>query len=165
MASKIRRKITIKILGLGLIFPLFSCGKENYKIKKEIIVDVMVFNYYDIPIFDVHLNGEIIGGSASLPDSPYGQFGTVAGVAVPIGSQKLNWRDAGSGKTFNVKNPLKITAEQIPSNAQSLGVHIYPDETAELIFSSDVLEQSKRGLAYAKNSRKIKSNNWNRPGL
>ncbi|AIY41060.1 hypothetical protein LT85_1902 [Collimonas arenae] len=37
-----------------------------------------------------------------------------------------------------------------------MGVHIYPDNTAELIFSKDVLEQSKRGLGYAKEFQKYR---------
>lgn len=146
-----RRKIFSSLICLSLIFPFGAYGeRKSFIITKQVVMDVVVFNYLDRPIFDVYLNGKMIGGSASLSDSPYGQFSTVAGVAIPLGQQTLTWRDAGSGKIFTVKNLLALTPEKIPSNAHSLGVHIYPDDTAELIFSQDVLEQSKRGLSYAK---------------
>jgi hypothetical protein len=158
MSVFIRRQILCGLASLSLLYPLAACGEGTHKgsalMSKQVVVNVVVFNYLNIPIFDVYLDGKMIGGSASLSDSPYGQFSTVAGVSIPLGSQTLTWRDAGSGKTFTVKNALTLTPEQIPSDASSLGVHIYPDNTAELIFSKDVLEQSKRGLGYAKEFQK-----------
>jgi hypothetical protein len=154
----IRRQILCSLASLSLLSPLVAYGEGTRKgslfMSKQVVVDVVVFNYLDIPIFDVYLDGKMIGGSASLSESPYGQFSTVAGVSIPLGPQTLTWRDAGSGKTFTVKNAPTLTAEKIPPNARSLGVHIYPDNTAELIFSKDALEQSKRGLGYAKGFQK-----------
>jgi len=128
--------------------------------SKQVVVNVVVFNYLNRPIFDVYLDGKMIGGSASLSNSPYGQFSTVAGVAIPLGPQTLTWRLDGpkgtprNGETDKAKNSIVLTSEQIPPDASSLGVHIYPDNTAELIFSKDVLEQSTRGLGYAKEFQK-----------
>jgi hypothetical protein len=150
MMNQSRRKVLGILAGLSLFYPLTAFGKGKLFMKKETIVDVVVFNYINRPIFDVYLNERMVGGSASLSDSPYGQFSTVVGVPVPFGPQTLTWRDAGSGKNFSVKNPLSLTPEQIPPNSHSLAIHIYPDETAELIFSEDLVEQSPRGLSYAK---------------
>jgi hypothetical protein len=160
----IRRQILCGLASLSLLYPLAACGEGTNKgslfMSKKVVVNVVVFNYLNRPIFDVYLNGAMIGGSASLPNSPYGQFGTVGGVTVPLGPQTLTWRLDGpkgtprNGETDSAKNSLVITPEQIPSDVHSLGVHIYPDNTAELIFSQDVLEQSKRGLGYAKEFQK-----------
>lgn len=154
MSIIIRRKILKGFASLSLFYAFTACE------KKGLTVNVMVFNYLNRPIYDVYLNGEMIGGSASLSDSPYGQFSTVAGVVVPLGPQTLTWCLSGprgmarNGEIDRIKNSLVLTSQQIPTDASSLGVHIYPDNTAELIFSKDVLEQSERGLGYAREFQK-----------
>jgi hypothetical protein len=160
----IRRQILCGLASLGLLSPLVACGEGTRKgslfMSKQVVVSVVVFNYLNRPIYDVYLNDTMIGGSASLSNSPYGQFSTVPGVAVPLGTQNLTWKLGGprgmarNGETDKAKNSLVITPEQIPADASSLGVHIYPDNTAELIFSNDILEQSARGLGYAKEFQK-----------
>ncbi|WP_038487852.1 hypothetical protein [Collimonas arenae] len=160
----IHRNISGRMLVLGSLFFLFACGEGKQKgslfATKQIVVDVVVFNYLNRPIYDVYLDGKMVGGSASLSDSPYGQFSTIAGVVVPLGPQTLTWILDGpkgmfrNGEIDSVKNSLVITPELVPPGVRSLGVHIYPDNTAELIFSKDVLEQSERGLVYAKEFQK-----------
>jgi hypothetical protein len=95
-------------------------------------------------------------GSASLSDSPYGQFSTVAGVTVATGLQKLTWRLGGpggmphNGDTVVAGNAIHVSVEDLPKYTEALGVHIYPDYTAELVFSDEMPHQSPRGLTYAK---------------
>lgn len=159
-----RRQVLCCLASLSMLYPLAACGEGNHKgnsfMKKQVAVNVVVFNYLNRPIYDVYLNGTMVGGSASLSNSPYGQFSTVAGVTVPLGPQTLTWKLGGprgmarNGETDTAKNSLVINPEQIPADVSSLGVHIYPDNTAELIFSQDVLEQSVRGLGYAKEFQK-----------
>jgi hypothetical protein len=148
MISVKRRKIVCSVVGIGMLQVLAACGKAG--LLASVAVDVVVFSYLDHAIFDVYLDGAMIGGSASLPDSPYGQFGTVAGVAISPESRVLTWRHAGTGEMSTAKNPVKTNFDTIAFRPQSLGVHIYPDNTAEFIFTADVLEQSPRGKAYAK---------------
>ncbi|WP_266160633.1 hypothetical protein [Dyella silvatica] len=160
MKVSIRGRIFCGLVSLGLFYSLAVCagGSHEWTLfgPKKVLVNVVVFNYLNRPIYDVYLDGEMVGGSASLSESPYGQFSTVAGVAIPLGPQTLTWRVDGpkgmadNGEAYRVKNALVVTAAQIPPEVRSLGVHIYPDNTAELIFSKDVLEQSERGLGYAK---------------
>jgi hypothetical protein len=160
MMRKTRRKIVLGLVGLGVVFPLSACGKGNFFVKKNIVVSAMVFNYFDRPIFDVFLNKKMIGASASLSNSPYGQFSTVTGINIPFGPQVLTWRLDGpesmknNGMTVTMKNKITLNIEDVPSGTEMIGVHIYPDDTAEFTFSPDVLEQTERGLVYARKFQK-----------
>jgi len=141
MMNKSRRKILGNLACLSLLYPLTACGKGNLFMKKEVVLDVVLFSYLKITIFDVHLNGGDIGVAG-----PYGGGGGVmTGVTIPLGTQTLNWRDAGSGKSFSVKNLLTLPPEAIQSNANYLAVHIYPDSTAELMTSENLPQPSIRG--------------------
>ncbi|WP_156117479.1 hypothetical protein [Collimonas arenae] len=64
------RKILCGLTSPCLLYPLVACGEEAHKeglsITKQVVVNVVVFNYLNIPIFDVFLDGKMIGGSASL---------------------------------------------------------------------------------------------------
>jgi hypothetical protein len=139
-----RRKILGNMLALGLFVPLFACGEGKQKgslfMKKEIVLDVVLYSYLNRPIFDIYLNGTDLGVANS-----YGGTGIVTSVSVPLGSQTLTWRDAGSGETFAVKNSLNLAQNQITPGSHYLGVHIYPDHTAEFTFSEHMPETTPRG--------------------
>lgn len=109
--------------------------------KKDIVMNVVVFNYTNRPIFEVLLDHKIDGGAAEYD----GGRAIVTGVTIPLGPQTLTWRDAGSGKTFKVKNSLNLTQEQIPPDAGYLAIHIYSDETAELTFAKYLPDPTPRG--------------------
>lgn len=140
MSVNTRRKILGSLAGISLLYPLVACGKGNLFMSKEITLDVVLFNYQNIAIFDVLLNGGDIGVA-----NVYGGGGIMTGVAIPFGPQTLTWRDGASGKTFSVKNSLSLTKDQISPNAGYLGVHIYPDNTAELTISQYIPETTLRG--------------------
>lgn len=141
MSIVTRRKVLGSLAGLSLLYPLFACGKGNSSATKEIVVDVVVFNYTSHPIFEVLLNHKIDGGAAAYD----GGRAIVVGVTVPLGKQNLTWRDAGSGKTFASKNSLVLTSEKIPANARYMAIHIYQDETSELTFSRYLPDPTPRG--------------------
>lgn len=148
--NKSRRKILSGLAGLSLLYPLTACGKGNLFMKKEAVLDVVLYNYSEIMIYDIYLNGIDLGLA-----SPYGGgTGIVSGVTVPFGPQTLTWRDAGSGKSFFIKNSLSLTPEQILSNTYSLGVHIYPDNTAEFTFSQYMPDTTSRGDKIIEEARK-----------
>lgn len=115
--------------------------------KKEIVLDVVMFNYWDRPIFDVILNGGDIGVAGAYG----GGRGVMTDVTIPLGSQTLTWRLDGprgmarNGETVTVKNLLTLSPETIQSNANYLAVHIYPDSTAELMTSENLPQPSIRG--------------------
>lgn len=46
---------------------------------------------------------------------------------------------------MKIKNTLVITPEQIPLRMQYLGLHLYPDDTAEASFAESLPERTARG--------------------
>jgi len=160
MAIQTRRRTLLQLGAVGLICPVVTQASGFFSVKKEIVVDILVFNYLNRPIFDVYLNGAMVGASASLSNSPYGQFGTVAGVTVRNGPQRLTWRLDGpegtphNGDTVVANNSIDVLVADLSKYTETLGVHIYPDYTAELIFSNEMPHQSPRGLTYAKKYQK-----------
>ena len=146
-----RRTMAFRLLSLGLLFPLAACKAdsniEKVFVKKEIVLNVVLFSYINRPIFDVYLNKKWIGDLSAYG----GGGGIITGVTFPLGAQTLTWRLDGplgmprNGETVAARNPLTLNANQIPSDANYLGVHIYPDETAELTFSKYLPNTTLRG--------------------
>ena len=102
---------------------------------KIVYFDVNLYSYLDRPIFDVMLNGKFIGDTAGPPHR--GRGGLMTGVAVPLGEQTITWRldgpkgMPGNGETVQAVNKPILHA---PANKETyLGVHIYPDNTVELV--------------------------------
>jgi len=140
-----RINIFIRASFLLAAFSLSSCkvdeNTNDSKMKNQLIMDVVVFNYTHIPIFEVLLNDRVDGAAP-----PFGGGNAiVVGVIIPLGDQSLTWRDAGSGKTFFAKNKLSINPGEMPKENNYIGIHIYSDETAELTFSSRLPEPTLRG--------------------
>ena len=75
----------------------------------------------------------------------------VTGVAFELVPKKVSWRLDGpagtrrNGETVFNKNPLRLDA--VVPKARYLGVHIYPDDTVELITSVSLPDKTKRGIA------------------
>lgn len=117
-------------------------GKTMTPDKKEVVYfDVNLKSYLDRPIFDVYLNGVDIGVAGGPPHG--GNGGLMTGVAVPLGPQVVTWRDAGTGEAFKATNQPVLTRPD--PKLSYLGVHIYPDNTVELIPESYWPEASARG--------------------
>ncbi|MGQ0599860.1 hypothetical protein [Aquabacterium sp.] len=133
------------------MFWLSACKTKSTKVN----LDVVLFSYLDRPIFDVFLNQTDIGVAGPWP---YSGRGTMTGVVVPIGLQKISWRldgpkdMAGNGNAITAKNMPKL---EVPlQNAGYLGVHIYSDDTVELIASPHFPEMSARGKEFDRQWRK-----------
>lgn len=141
-----RRRIVVGMLGLSLLAPIAACGKGKKKIKAEINIAVVAYSYLDRPIFDIIFNGTDLGVSG-----PFGGTGTITGVQVPLGAQKLSWRLDGPegmariGETIKLRNVLLVREGDITAETRYIGLHIYPDETAELTYSEYIPEASARG--------------------
>lgn len=52
---------------------------------------------------------------------------------------------ARNGESRKMKNKLMIVPSQIPPGTRYVGVHLYPDDTAEVTFSAHIPERTKRG--------------------
>jgi len=130
----------------GLSLLLLSACKAR---TKNMSLDVVLFSYLDRPIFDVVLNQTDIGVAGPWP---FSGRGTMSGVVVPIGLQKISWRldgpkgMAGNGSTVAAKNMPAL--QDLSQSAAYLGVHIYSDETVELIASQHYPDMSARGKEF-----------------
>lgn len=131
----------IATAGLGFLF-LSACEAKSMSVN----LDVVLFSYLDRPIFDVYLNRTDIGVAGPWP---YSGRGTMTGVEVPLGPQKISWRLDGpkgtprNGETVMAKNLPEL--KDVPANSVFLGVHIYEDDTVELIPSEHFPDVSARG--------------------
>jgi hypothetical protein len=135
---------TICGAALGLIF-LSACEEK----PMTVTLDVVLFSYLNRPIFDVFVGKTDIGVAGPWP---YSGRGSMSGVQLPLGPQKITWRLGGpegmprNGDTVTAKNIPELKA--VPRETVFLGVHIYADDTVELIVSQHFPELSAKGQAY-----------------
>jgi hypothetical protein len=138
----IRRRF---VIGAGLSL-FFSACKEK---KMKMFLNISLFSYLDRPIFDVIMNGTDFGGA--LEHSFYGSNAVMIDQPIALGKQMVTWRldgpegAPGNGDTVIAKNvPL---LQEIPKEIKSLGLHIYADNTVEIILSRGLRaeQQSERG--------------------
>lgn len=138
------RRRHMSTAGLALLF-LSACEAKPVTVN----LDVVLFSYLDRPIFDVRLNRTDIGVAGPWPHSGRG---TMTGVQVPLGAQKISWRLDGpkgtprNGETVVAKNLPEL--KDVHRGAVFLGVHIHEDETVELIASEHFPDLSVRGHAF-----------------
>jgi hypothetical protein len=136
---------------LGACQPPSSTQKSTMATdKKEIVYfDVNLKSYLDRPIFDVHLNGVDIGVASGPPHA--GNGAVMTGVAVPISPQVLTWRLGGpegmEGNGDTVQAANQPTLIRPDPKMRYLGVHIYPDNTVELVPEPYWPEPTERGEA------------------
>jgi hypothetical protein len=123
-------------------------GQRMDKDRREVVqFDVNLKSYLDRPIFDVYLNGQDIGVAGGHPHG--GAGGLMTGVSVPLGPQVVTWRLGGPegmpGNGDTVKAVNQPVLQRPDAKLGYLGVHIYPDNTVELIPEAFWPEASKRG--------------------
>ena len=114
--------------------PQITQGKKMTAKNDVVYFDVSAISYIERPIFEVKLNGiEVGAGGGSL----------MTGVAVPLGPQVITWRDAGTGETTKAINQPVLSRPD--SKMHYLGVHIYPDNTVEVIPERFWPEKTEKG--------------------
>lgn len=149
-----RRQLCIVIAGLTMT-GIAACQQSepnptkgramNESPKDVVYFDVTLFSYLDRSIFDVYLNGKDIGVVSAFG----GGGGLMTGVAVPLGQQAVTWRLGGpegmpgNGETVKAVNQPVISRQD--RKATYLGVHIYPDNTVELVPETYWPEMTQRG--------------------
>lgn len=84
------RRSVIGLIGFGLMMPLAGCGRGGEKMKKETVLNVVMYSYLDRPIHNIIFNGTGLGLTNS-----YGGTGTITGVRIPFGVQVLKWTLGG----------------------------------------------------------------------
>jgi hypothetical protein len=114
----------------------------------KVVLNIVVFSYWDRPIFEVNIDGQGDEASGAYPNTGKGVTG---GVSLTLGPKKVTWRLDGpeglprNGDTLVNKNRLELV--EVPPGANYLGIHIYPDETVELSTSVGRPEPSVKGLS------------------
>lgn len=106
--------------------------------------EVVLFSYLNRPIFDVLLSGFDVGVAGAWAGN-FSGGGSMSGVSVKFGPHKVSWRYADTGTTVRSKN--EPTLAKPPADHRFLCVHIYPDDTVELVTSVHFPEKTERGIA------------------
>jgi hypothetical protein len=119
---------------------------KNVSNAEAIEIDISTYSYIERPIFDIYSNKTTIGAA--------GGGSVIAGASVKLGPQVVTWRLDGpkgmarNGETVTAKNAPLLAPP--PSTARYLGIHIYPDDTVEFIYSQYLPERTERGEALLK---------------
>lgn len=118
--------------------------------------EAVLFSYLDRPIFDVIVGTTDLGVSGVYPNTG---GGTMSGSRFSSGTQSVRWTLGGppgmarNGEVVQAQNHPELAAPL--HGEQYLSVHIYPDDTVELIYSKNYPQFSSRGLRFAE-SRHLK---------
>jgi hypothetical protein len=113
------------------------------KSPKTVMMDVALYSYLERPIFDVYLNGQDIGLAAGQPHR--GSGGLMTGVPVSLGPQKITWRYADTGETVTAKDTPELADPG--ADCRYLGVHVYPDDTVEVVPEKYWPQKTTKGQA------------------
>ncbi|MDR6411972.1 hypothetical protein ACTJLC_21570 [Paraburkholderia sp. 22099] len=111
-----------------VITPLTGCAEKTMDLQ------VVVYNYWPRAIADVSVNGQYAGGSYGS----YGIDGTggkiTCCVKVKTGSMTVDWTLDGPENSPRLGERIHAQASlaSVPSDAEFLAVHIYPDQTVVL---------------------------------
>lgn len=137
------RRHVIRVIALGLAIPLVACGRT---VRKYIVLDVVMYSNVDRVITDIIFNNTDLGVM-----NRYGSTGTIVGVGIPFGIQILQWTLGGpkgtprNGEVVTINKQLTISQQQIPEGTRYLGLHLYPDDTAEVTFDKFLPQRIRRG--------------------
>lgn len=144
------KPVSTRRQGLQLLlaspFLLSSCEAKSM----QGVFEVVLFSYLNRPIFDVLLSGVDIGVAGAWAGNMSGG-GSMSGVTVKFGAHTVSWRLDGpegtprNGETVWAKN--KPVLESPPADHRYMCVHIYPDDTVELITSVHFPDKTPRGIA------------------
>jgi hypothetical protein len=138
------------VAALGLYFFTSACKAKSMKVG----LNVVLFSYWDRPIFEVNIDGKVDEASGAFPNTGKGAIG---GVQLTLGRKNVTWRLGGpeglprNGDTLVNRNRLELV--DILPGAKYLGIHIYPDETVELSTSVGRPQLSARGVSEVAKAR------------
>jgi hypothetical protein len=138
-----------RLFQLGLLmFSLAATGCDGR--PSHGTFEVVLYSYLDRPIFDVMLSGFDIGVAGAWAGD-FAGGGSMSGLSVKFGAHKVSWRLGGpegmprNGETVRAINEPVLKPP--PHTHRFLCVHVYPDQTAELITSAHFPDKTERGIA------------------
>lgn len=112
----------------------------------KVTLDIVVYSYLDRPIFDIFIDHKVGESSRVYPETG---GSTVMGVTLALGPKTITWcldgpnGTARNGELVSARNAVSLAAPA--SGDRYLGVHIYPDDTVELLSSQYYPRPTKRG--------------------
>lgn len=137
----------LHMLGIAaLLLTLLGCKTR----PRTVTLDIVTFNYLNRPIYDVFIDGKSGDSSTAYPATG---GSTITGVKLKLGPKQVIWKLSGkrgtprNGETVTARNALQL--DDVPRDAAFLAVHIYPDETVELLTSRHYPRATKKGIAMA----------------
>lgn len=136
-----RRRRNLFGAGLSLLLTATCHAKPM-----TVTLDLVLFSYLRHPIFDVFIDGKGGDSSGVFPETG---GSTISGVQLTLGPKHVTWRldgpegAAGNGQTIVAKNFVQLL--NIQPNSRYLALHIYPDNTIELLTSQYYPQPSPRG--------------------
>ncbi len=136
----------MRTCGLVLMLPFVACGERTDHKREGIVLNVVMYSYVNRVITDIIFDGTDLGVA-----NKYGGTGTMTGVRITFGLQSLEWTLDGpegmphNGEQVHIKNKLLIFPDQIPPGTRYVGLHLYPDNTAEVTFAEFIPERTPRG--------------------
>lgn len=119
---------------------------------EAIEIDIGTYSYIERPIFDIFSNKITIGAA--------GGGSVIANARIKLGPQIATWRLDGpkgmarNGESMTAKNTPVLAMP--PRNARYLGIHIYPDDTVEFIYSQYLPERTERGEVLLQQTAQVK---------
>ena len=131
---------------LAILFSLGACSSA----RRSVSLDVVTFNYWNRPIHDVFIDGKSGDSSTAYPQTG---GSTITGVTLRLGPKRVTWKLDGkrgtprNGETVTARNALEL--RDVPKDAVFLAIHIYPDETVELITSRHYPRKTEKGKSMA----------------
>lgn len=130
------------LLPISLVFSAAGCAgigsNTTYYIGTTSVNYNPSYNTYD-----VKLNNHIIGGAlGSMNTSP-----------VILGLQNVTWKDAKTGELHTAKNQVFLKKNDV-KDMKYLVVHLYPDDTIEIVTSLNWPNPTEKGLKWQERIRK-----------
>ncbi|NHB57553.1 hypothetical protein [Acinetobacter shaoyimingii] len=129
---KIHHKNLVFAFVLGLV------GCQNFNVNSTYYLGTTSVNYNpSYNTYDVKLNNRLIGGA----------LGSMNTSAVTTGLQNVTWKDAKTGESHAAKNQVFLNKKDIVGQ-KYLVVHLYPDDTIEIVTSLNWPIPTQKGLKW-----------------
>jgi thiamine biosynthesis lipoprotein len=106
--------------------------------------NVALFSYRENAIYDVKLNGHVIGVDWGQPHG--GGTGVMAGEPMTLGKQQITWEDGRTGAIVYAAN-VPVLSAPADDDETYLSVHIYPDNSVELVHGTHWPRRTPKGRA------------------
>ncbi|NWK75889.1 hypothetical protein HYG93_16810 [Acinetobacter sp. SwsAc6] len=134
----------IKLMLFPVSLTLGLAGCMGIGPNKIYVLTTTSFNYApNYQAYMVMMNGEEMGG---------GFGGATKRSGVILGQQNITWGEGNSDRKHKAINVENLSKKDL-KNKRYLAVHLYPDESVEIITSNDLPDPTQKGLEWMKHLR------------